>query len=526
MKASWYKLKRNFWTSLLLIWLVLYTVALAKDKTKAKVTYRAEKLEGVEKDQESYKSLIGHVIFVHEGVTIKADSALYYDQAGVMEAFGNIEIIDQEGGVIVADQLVYDVNKKLAKLQNDVVYQSDSVTFYTDQLEYDVDAKKGYFFNGGELVEGGNTLYSESGCYDEVDKSAFFYNQVELKNEDYTLQCDTLKYNTVTKIAQFQGHTKIKTKEGDTLTTDEGGEYNTSNKASTFKRSKVESEAYTLSANLLRADQTQNYYLATGEVELIAKEHQVTIRGDHSEYWKDKGTIQVYGNPLLQRVLEKDTLYLTADTLLAIEDKQEGKNSTILAYNNVKIFQSDLQGIADSMAYHSIDSTIYFYNKPVFWSYNNQITADDIQITLNDQKLDKMYVYPNAFIASEDTLGNYNQLKGREMVAYFKDSKIAYINLEGNGESLYFAIDDQLQLVGMNYIKCSHMRIDMGDENLSKISFFVQPTGLFYPPQKIVEESKQLADFTWRIAERPTKEDVLEHGYGKKTLYKAFKFNE
>ncbi len=281
-----------------------------------------------------------------------------------------------------------------------------------------------------------------------------------------------------------------------------------------------------MSANLLRANQTEDYYLAAGQVELVAKDHKVTILGDHSHYWKDKGIVEVYGNPLLERVLENDTLYLTADTLMAIEDKQESKNSIILAYNHVKIFQTDLQGKADSMAYHNLDSTIYFYNQPVFWSANNQITADEIRITVNDQQLEKMYVDPNAFIAEEDTLGNYNQLKARQMVVHFTKSKISHIDLEGNGESLYFAVDDDLKLVGMNYIKCSHMRIDMEKESLSKISFFMQPTGLFYPPQKITPDSRQLADFNWQIAARPTREEVLEHGYGKKALYKAFKFND
>ena len=137
-----------------------------------------------------------------------------------------------------------------------------------------------------------------------------------------------------------------------------------------------------------------------------------------------------------------------------------------------------------------------------------------------------MYVDHNAFIAAEDTLGNYNQLKGRDMVAHFEDNKIVAMDIEGNGESLYFAIDDSLQLVGMNYMRCGHIHIAMENEQLARISFFTQPTGLFYPPNKITAEERELAEFSWRIAERPTKEDVLEHGYGKRQLYKAFKFNK
>ncbi|MEM7055409.1 MAG: OstA-like protein, partial [Bacteroidota bacterium] len=484
MNSNWYRLRRNFWSSLLVLMASFYAVSWARDKVK--ITYKADSLEGVEKGDESYKKLIDNVVFIHEGITIKADSAQYYDQKGMLEAYGHIEIIDQDGSAMVADRLLYDTNKKVVQLRDQVVYQSDTVTFYTDQLDYEANTKRGYFFNGGSLVEGDNTLSSDSGYYDDIDKSAIFYHRVELANKDYTLQCDTLRYNTITKIARFEGPTKITNKEGDTLTTKEGGEYNTRNKSSVFKRSKVETGAYILSGNLLRADQTKDYYVATGNVQLIAKEQQVTITGDHSQYWQEKGLAQVHGNPLLQRVIDEDTLYLTADTLLVIQDKQasDSIDDVVLAYSNVQIYKSDLQGKADSMAYHSIDSTIYFYNEPVFWNYNNQITADTIRMVLNGQEFDKMYMDYNAFIAAEDALGNYNQLKGRDMVAYFRDNKIDYIDIEGNGESLYFAVDDSLQLVGMNYLKCSHMHIDMDNEHLSKISFFMQPTGLFYPPHE------------------------------------------
>lgn len=513
---------------MLMLMLSVYAVSWAKEKPKLKVTYRADKLEGIEKENESYKRLIGNVVFIHKGMTIKADSAQYYDQQGMVEAYGHVEIIDQEGAVIVADQLLYDTNKQVAQLRDSIVYQSDSVTCYTDQLDYDVHAQKGCFFNGGTLIEGENILSSKSGCYDEITKSATFYDNVQLQNKAYKVQCDALAYNTITKIATFQGNTTIINPEGDILSTTQGGEYNTSNKHSTFQQSKIESATYTLSADVLRANQTQDYYEAMGQVRLFVKKQNITISSDHSQYWKEKGIVTVYGNTLLEHVLDADTLYMTADTLKAIEGKQgtSHNDDTILAYNNVKIFKSDMQGKADSMAYHSIDSTIYFYNNPVFWSHNNQITAEGIQIVLNDQALDKMYVAPNAFIAAQDTLGNYNQLKGREMVAYFQDNKMAYIDIMGNGESLYFAIGDSLQLVGMNYLRCSHMRIDMDDANLSKISFFVQPTGLFYPPPKITEADKQLADFTWRIMERPTREEVLAHGYGTKPRYQAFKFTE
>lgn len=493
----------------------LYAVSLAKNNNKVKINYSADKLEGGEKEngQEPYKQLTGHVIFVHEDFTIYADSAQYYDQKGIVKAAGNLQMIDKEGGVMVAERVVYDVNMKLAQLRNSVCYEQDTLKFYTNELDYAVKDKKGYFRNGGTLVQNNDQISSRSGYYDEKNKLAVFYRQVELNNQEYHVACDTLRYHTDTKLAEFKGNTQIVTKEGETITTKEGGQYNTDTKDALFKKARVESEKYSLYGNLLKANQDKNDYTVTGQVELVSKEHNVTITGDRGYYDYDKGIGEILGNPLLQRIIDEDTLYMIADTFKAIQDKHhdndDKKDHLILGYNNVKIYKTNLQAKADSMAYHSIDSTVYFYNKPIFWNYDSQITAESIRIELNNEAIEKMYIDTDAFISSADKFGNYNQVKGREMIAQFRDNKIDYIDILGNGESLYFALNDSSEVVGMNYIRCSHMRIDMDNESLSKINFFVKPAGVFYPAHKIVEDEKQLFGFEWRINEKPALEEFI-----------------
>jgi lipopolysaccharide assembly outer membrane protein LptD (OstA) len=492
-----------------------YVVSLAKTNKKVKVTYKADKLEGGEKEngQEPYKQLIGHVVFIHEDFTIYADSAQYYDEKGIVKAAGNLKMIDKEGGVMVAERVIYDIDKKLAQLRKSVSYEQDSLSFYTDELDYEVKNKKGYFRKGGILIQDEDEISSESGYYDEKNKLAVFYKQVQLNSKDYDLQTDNLRYHTNTKLSIFKGNTKITTKDGETITTKEGGQYNTDTKEGSFKKARVETDKYSIYANLLKADQNKNYYSAVGRVALFSKEHKTTITGEHAYYDYEKGIAEIYGNPLLEKVIDEDILYMIADTFKAIEDKQDQENElkdhVILAYNNVKIYKTDLQGKADSMAYHSLDSTIYFYDKPVFWNYDSQITGESVNVVLNNEALEKMYINADVFIASQDELGNYNQVKGREMTAYFEGNKMSYIDILGNGESLYFALGDNSELVGMNYIRCSHIRINMKNEALSKINFFVQPTGIFYPAHKIVEGEKRLPNFIWRLAEKPTIEEFI-----------------
>ena len=46
------------------------------------------------------------------------------------------------------------------------------------------------------------------------------------------------------------------------------------------------------------------------------------------------------------------------------------------------------------------------------------------------------------------------------MTAYFKkNSNIDHIDVNGNGESIYFALDEANKLIGMNKVECSNMII-------------------------------------------------------------------
>ncbi|MEL6412732.1 MAG: OstA-like protein, partial [Bacteroidota bacterium] len=492
------------------------------------VQFKANQLEGTIIDDERCQKLTGDVHFVLEDMTIQADSAIYYEKRKLIEAQGKVKIVHKDGAVFWADHLLYNEETQLAQLRGQVVYQSDEHTFYTDNFDYNVDTQKGHFWGGIKFVEGDNTITSQSGYCDANHKSVTFHKDVALINKDYQLQCDTLYYNTVTKIARFRGHTIVTSKDGkSTLTTEEGGEYNTSSQQGTLKQSAIETQDYLLYADLIQADAEQENYTAMGNVGLVAKEDDLVIYGDYGAYQKKAGIAQVYGNTLLEKILEDDTLYVSADTLVAIENQEtkDSKDAVVRAYHHVKIYKQDLQGKADTMVYQGTDSTIHFEGEPVFWNYGNQLTADKAHILLKDKAFHEMHMNTNAFIISQEDLGYFSQLKGRDMVAYFQNNKIDSITIDGNAESLYFVVD-QAQLKGMNHLRCGQMYITLQDDEIAKIVFQPQPQGTFFPPHLIKEEDKKLSNFNWRAHERPTRREVIEHGYGTNQDYQPFKFGD
>ena len=374
---------------LLLLWISLGRHTLADNTTtdKAKkIQYSADILEGGKKQgtQESYKQLNGHVVFVQENFTIYADTAQYYDKKGICYATGNLKMIDRDGGVMVADKIIYHTNEQMAELLGNVTYQTDEVLFYTQELNYFVKDKKCIFHNGGTLIQKENQIESKQGSYCDKDKLAIFTNQVQFTNPEYAIDCDKLSYNTKTKFTEFKGNTQIITKDNQKLVTPKGGTYNTETKNAQFHEATIFTEDYSIYGYLIKADEEKKYYTIEGNMKLISQKHDTTICGAYSYYDQVKGIAEIYGNPILEKTTAEDTLYMVADQFKFIEDSQaqagEQKNHRIQAYKHVRIYKSNLQGKAEYLEYNSIDSTIYFYEKPVFWSNDSQITAEHISI--------------------------------------------------------------------------------------------------------------------------------------------------
>ena len=473
---------------------------------------RADNLYGgVDDKGERYNSPVGNVVFKQNETFIYCDSAIFYENTNAIRAFGNVKITDGDSVTITSNTLYYNGETKKAELRENVVFTKlKQLTLYTEFLDYFRLKQEAQYFNGGKLVDSTNVLTSEKGYYLVNTNMASFKTNVVGKNPDYTLESDTLQYNTQTNIVYFRDRTKLTDVDGNVFNYDEGF-YDTSIKRSNLSSGTIETTSYDLTGNKLFLDDIKKYYTATGDVEMISKEQDIIITGDFSYYDKLKGRAKVYGNALMKKILQADTMYLTADTLVAIENDDPSKKR-ILAYNNVEIFKSDLQGIADSLVYVNIDSIIYFYDDPVLWTGGNQMTADSINVEIVNNTIDKLNMRVNSFVASKDSIANYNQIKGRDMMAIFNNGAINKVDVDGNGESLFFALDEtDTYLVGMNKIICSNITINFKENLADNISFYIKPDASFIPPHELTDEVKRLKDFQWLEEKKPILSEMLDN---------------
>ncbi|GAA4018538.1 OstA-like protein [Hymenobacter fastidiosus] len=456
------------------------------------------------------RKLIGNVSFKQENTFLYCDSAYQYLDRNAIEAFSNVRIVDNDTVTITGDRGTYDGDTRKARMTGNVTMRDPRMTLTTQVLDYDLSKNLAYYSTGGHLVDPENTLDSQYGYYNTTSKVFSFKRNVHLVTKENDITTDTLQYNTLSKVAYFFGPTRIKGKQGNIYA--ENGTYNTVTKVSNFQRNaKIETPSYLLGGDKLVYDEVKQYGVATGHVSMTSKKDNIVLRGDVGRYWRARGRTKVYGSsPVMRNISDGDTLYLAADTLVSVEGRAPKNTAGILyAYPKVKIFRKDLQGRCDSLTYDRQNSIIYLNKRPVLWTDNNQLTADSMELRQSKGKIDQMRLYANSFIVGQDTLLNFNQVKGRNMLAYFVDSKLKKVNVLGNAESLYFALEGDTALTGMNKAVSANMTLRFADSKLQTISYLTNADASFIPPHELKQSDKQLKDFSWRPKERPTRRLVL-----------------
>jgi lipopolysaccharide export system protein LptA len=236
----------------------------------------------------------------------------------------------------------------------------------------------------------------------------------------------------------------------------------------------------------------------------------------HRDYFGPPKTKPVQVKPKKDQIIAKvkkvvkiDSTFLDREIVL----KDTARIRILYAFHNAKIFKSDLQAKADSMFYSNSDSTIRCYTKPMIWTQGSQLSGDTINLIMKNKKLDKMDMYPNAFIVNVEKYDstNFNQVGGKKMRGFFKENKLNRVYFDGNVECIYFVHDSTTHLAtDMQRSFSSRMRLNLKNNEVTDLAFLTKPDHRYIPIEKVKEDEKILNGFIWKPKDRPiSKESVL-----------------
>ena len=458
--------------------------------------------------------LKGNVRFRHDNVLLYCDSAYFFEKANSLNAFGHVRIIQGDTLFVYGDKLYYDGNTKLARMRHNVRMVNRKTTLSTDSLNYDRIANLSYYYTGGKITDQLNVLTSIWGQYSPSTNDALFKNKVHLKNKNFILDSDTLKYNTKTNIANIVGPTHILyNDETDIYST--RGWYNTStDRSMLLDRSKVKhKDGKTLIGDTIFYDKKLKYGEGFTHVIMNDTIQKSTLYGEYCYYSDLTKTGLATDSALLVDWSGKDSLFVHADTLLTSKDSIY---NVARGYYHVRIFRNDIQGVCDSLVYSARDSIMNMHGEPILWSDNNQLSGEFIQAFTKNKKVDHIFIQRMAVaIQHEDSLF-YNQLSGKEIIAYVDSGELKKVKVNGNAETIYFPRDEKdSTLVGLNKTQSSFVVMYFKNKKVQRVVLTAASNGTMYPLLQLSGNDLYLKNFFWLEEQRPKNKLDLFHVYPK-----------
>lgn len=541
-------------------------------------------------DRGVFRELTGNVHLQQQEMHLWCDLGFIFPNKQI-EAFDNVEMLQDDSIRIFSDTLYYDGIARFARLRQNVVLTDTSMTMFTEKLDYDLNTRIAYFPEQSLIESDSSTLISKRGTYNANTNEAHFIDSVRITNPNYKLTADSLAFNTQTEVATFLGPTKVYNDEkvvycedgyydsknnyaelyknarfenyendkeeiatGDTIIYDgrydryylighahfenkeqevdadtivmEGeteqyffignpqfkskdstsnqsiqainSDYDAINNTMMFRGDVVVYEdAQIIKADSLDYNTEEKNGLARGNVVWIDTAANVRINCGRAYYNDSTGYLLAQKEPMLTTLIDNDSLWLKADTLISLPDTAFPEQRNLYAFNNVRVFKSDMQARCDSLFYDGVDSTFELYKDPKLWVNKNQFTADTVRMRLKSSKLDKVLLYEHALVVStkEDTF--FNQIKGRNAVAQFIEGKLSTMQVTEEGETVYYATDDKGAYMFVNDIDCENMRLFFVKSNLKRIKYQGKPKAVVYPMHQVDHQSLFLEGFRW-----------------------------
>jgi len=459
-----------------------------------------------------------NVRLIDKQVTLTTDS-LDYSMINDLASYNYTGTVKDTTNVLTSVIGQYYVNEKKAYFKTKVDVVTKDYKIKSDTLIYFTNTRKVLLEGPTHIFNEKDTLYAEYGWYDSMKGISKLTKKPRIWNAKQNVKADSIFYEKENGEGLAFGHARIQDIENSIIVVGNRVQYNDITKMALATDSAVliqysESDSLYLHADRLR---TMPDTTKTKKTILLTKDKKAVPKKPA----KTPATAVVASDSLANKQIVTDSLKInpsTPDTLVSkmtepdsLSAKPPKDARLVLAYHKVRFFRDDIQGKCDSLAYWSKDSTIQLFNDPVIWSGKNQMSANYIEMINRSKDPDEVQMKEDAFIISmEDDSLRYNQIKGKNMVGFVRKNELYRINVNGNGQSNYFAHDDKGAIIGLNKAESSNIVIYLNDGKVKKIAFVKSPEGELKPMADIEEGDKLLPGFRWLSEIRPVnKEDIF-----------------
>lgn len=466
----------------------------------------------------------------------------YHTKDSVARFFSGGSMIDEKGNTIESSEGVYESKLKRFRFLNNVEMKVDSAIIKSDSLAYLTQAKRTIFLGETHTWQDSLYLRANSGWYQKDSEQYLFSDSVYVLTNKQEVWADTLFYDKKKGEAELFSNIQIVDTTQKALFFGDYGKY-TKDPFNVILAKKPSAGYYTADSTardtLFIAADTLRYYtkkmfeLDSSYVSLsntrlkqskvdplealiknVTQKNMLAAKGS-----AQSGKTPVNGKPPVRKPQATNAPAPATDTLkpamipddpkkaMAGDSTAVVKDTTAvrfaLAYNKVRIFRSDMQAIADSLVFNSIDSIARMYRDPVMWNEGSQFTADSIQFVMSKNRLVKAELISSAYYISKQDSLYFNQIKSADMIGFFSGNKLNRFDALGGVSLLFFLAEDSI-ITSVNQKECKFLSAAIDSGKLQRVKYYDNIKSDMYPVVKLETGKDKLKGFIWRDSARPS----------------------
>ena len=499
--------------------------------------------------------------YLREDVVLTTDSqqlfstVMVYDLDTMLAVFPDPVLLKSDSTQLTSKRCFFDLSTSEAIFYDSVQVVDPRFSMQTDSVKYNSQTRKVFFLAPSLIVHENNQLYCEGGWYDVEAKKTSLTKNPQYRDESIQARADTINYDENTEVVDLIGRAELQDSVSQ-MNADRILYFEREDRMVMIGNVDYQKGEERVTGDTVVYYRTEDRYELKGDAILFQSQYEISAQ-DSIAYDKNtgkgfaKGSVIIrdssgqqvivceqtiienegddllclgsdMGRPYLLLLVESDSLFLAADTFRSMQVVDSlNKDSTsrlFVAFNDVRIYKENLQGLCDSLTYSEKDSMMYMFDSPILWSDTSQFTAKHIRMRMVDNALDKIFLDRKAFVVNSTDEQFFNQLKGKDMIIHFAEEELQRMQIEGNAQSLYYITDEQDAYMGLNKMYAGRMEVLFDDNKVNKIKVYQEPDGELIPMALEVVSPTKLDGFVWDLTFRPESFEDLFDKEKKRTL--------
>ncbi|MEY3368965.1 MAG: hypothetical protein RI973_2120 [Bacteroidota bacterium] len=262
------------------------------------------------------------------GATMSDDTTFLTSRRGYFNAntddmyFGDSVVVVNPDFTLRSDTMAFNVSSSVVSFVAPTLISLDSARIYTEKGFYDINNKQAEFSQNPQYLKNDQKAWADLMRYDAKLKEITLEGNAHFEDSTTYATARMIKYNEQTEVTTLEGNAFIRDK--DRTITGELVVYDARNENySTRGRSHIVDGDQVLDAEEVDFDKERDIGIARGNIIWQDTTENLTVRCEYAEHAKKRNYLKAsggeLGRPLLIKIIDGDSLFITADTLLSFQ---------------------------------------------------------------------------------------------------------------------------------------------------------------------------------------------------------------